>query len=1694
MYNPRNPKFKTLQEEFESMGLDPDEAVEVIKATGAVDNPLIGVAEPRMTIRETDRSSGEQLLIDSVLTERRYTRAPRGSEKSKNRRAYRKVRAKERLRLKKYRKTAKFRRAKRISKRKLSRIKPKSGFRRHVSGIDQVANIVDQIESITAFAEDRTHSVAEYVAAMDKAEWICMELADRFDLCGNEDTAAAMDDLSEMAHNVAENLLAGSRVEDVEEEIRGIVEHVADAIVVYDDGSDELVEAIPPNAKKKLEPYVRELVKMFSSPSVTDSPNIYVTSKHPKWAAFAKKLSSYLLSKLPDRNERMWAIEMVLDRAFKTGETLSRDQGYFTKDSRGMFYDNDSQRFASPAMLAKVIAFSGMKEIGRYKPAASEEAELGTGYEVSESFVDGSVRSFYGLLSHVLTAYDRSLSRREAKSGLTNIYRLSHLLGAAQKAQAEAKKANIWDSDSANDLESFRKMVRSKFTEKFAPIVKWEKSLDKFLSSGKLPSLKSDVEYDDLEMGEAKTKFKVGDKVLVTNEGLRWHSKQTSASSGFSGETIRWRNALGKFADNKVIGVVSRVFPSGHVNVTFPGDQVYGVPSEMLKKARGESVDEGVAAGHQEKIAAKTLKLNKVGASMLGGPDHKEAVAILRRSGWSDLKIRKTLEKAGHSESDIKSFMEDRSGVYGEIYRGFDSILEDMEIEESVGKLSKAQIDEIKKEMVKDGVPVRFLKNGLAFDILSGVPVSKGSSIMYHPVYWNFTKDTAKKIADWLGAKAVFSEDVDELGEGWFDGWKLSDLKRDPASTFDSKKTASLQALKVSAKRGKIEPWVFNTAKDKSRFGDMKVIKKGRDETGNFVIFYNYSTSKLNKLLRAIASAADYDLTGSSSMSFYVVPPLDEDTGVLGSAFGEGVSRKVVSRKLSDGEIPIVKSFLKRFRGKPSVLKGVRFGQKVKYKGGDYLVYDFDAESDAPFGAEIVLVSNDYSTIVSAVPVPDVFPHLKEELDGELMMAGLGADRNPRDVVSAVEKVLAGIRGVSYVEEIDRWWEGSGNPASLWLHFEVAMPGKEGSYETGVGKMGKGWTFSEKPVKVKNSILKELKKLGAVRIRVTDSPVSRREYVPSRLRHVEKPRSFYDGNVFRVEFIVDDVLREDLEIDERQKGPASQGFDDEGQYRKGAFKISKQWLSMVSEIPEVGKKYEKALFSRQLDFINKLGQDEMSAMFGVDNIPDAQDVIAKSPKKAFHLWMRNVGKVVPKIGKGIRELPEMAPLWFYAIVVRVSGRDMANIILKKYFSSEPSMSWVTKARLKKEDIEGDEDVLGESMGKMKTAAAEFLYRYGVGASSASRDRYREIISALDSGDKDTLAVFRASSDRGIRADLKKAEEDMATFSKVFRSPRKVTIYHNGGAIGIGKTEAKLIAVTGGDMSGPGGHVFYSKKGGRNIQVLMPYYSPFWVIVDGWGQPNPDDPYVPLGGDGVSVSKSKYMSADPRWETDFLDGIGKKLKVLAQLRNKKMKIFDKKAVIVREDVDESVFDELTEGFGDQSKFVKAINDRDSRGVLNELSNMLGNVLDIVSKNSMYLNGRVLEGYRRDALNILKKISGHPLAAEEWSAVFAAYRDMVREAKLIDKYDRKPGGRSKTLDHAAWLLKHFEDVVNGFVPGYGNVFIKLSDDVGREASSLRDKGEDVSNVDSLSRKLWELLDDVTGSKGDEPGYGGPKLGKR
>lgn len=132
---------------------------------------------------------------------------------------------------------------------------------------------------------------------------------------------------------------------------------------------------------------------------------------------------------------------------------------------------------------------------------------------------------------------------------------------------------------------------------------------------------------------------------------------------------------------------------------------------------------------------------------------------------------------------------------------------------------------------------------------------------------------------------------------------------------------------------------------------------------------------------------------------------------------------------------------------------------------------------------------------------------------------------------------------------------------------------------------------------------------------------------------------------------------------------------------------------------------------------------------------------------------------------------------------------------------------------------------------------------------------------------------------------------------------KVTIYSKA-PVGIAKAEGFLTGVN-------DSMVTYIPKGGRRERAVMSYYAPFWMVVKGWKQPEPSDPF---GKDtsstkGVSVQKAHYRSTDPRWVSDFLEGPGKSLKPLAVHQNGSLKTYGNVPMIQAEAI-EVIFEAKT----------------------------------------------------------------------------------------------------------------------------------------------------------------------------------------
>ena len=67
------------------------------------------------------------------------------------------------------------------------------------------------------------------------------------------------------------------------------------------------------------------------------------------------------------------------------------------------------------------------------------------------------------------------------------------------------------------------------------------------------------------------------------------------------------------------------------------------IASELVKIAK-EIVALDIFKTHQKAIALKTLKMNDIGASIMGGMTKDEARAFLKSIGYSDAQIKKLEE------------------------------------------------------------------------------------------------------------------------------------------------------------------------------------------------------------------------------------------------------------------------------------------------------------------------------------------------------------------------------------------------------------------------------------------------------------------------------------------------------------------------------------------------------------------------------------------------------------------------------------------------------------------------------------------------------------------------------------------------------------------------------------------------------------------------------------------------------------------------------------------------------------------------------------------------------------------------------------------------------------------------------------------------------------------------------------------
>jgi hypothetical protein len=106
--------------------------------------------------------------------------------------------------------------------------------------------------------------------------------------------------------------------------------------------------------------------------------------------------------------------------------------------------------------LAKDWGSSGMDIRSRMAPLVEKATRL-----LGEGPENPTIRNYLTLLTSKLTQYDQATGAREAKKGRSNIYRLGHLLKAAQGVEDRVK--DVLDDTSPEAREKFKKALEKAF-------------------------------------------------------------------------------------------------------------------------------------------------------------------------------------------------------------------------------------------------------------------------------------------------------------------------------------------------------------------------------------------------------------------------------------------------------------------------------------------------------------------------------------------------------------------------------------------------------------------------------------------------------------------------------------------------------------------------------------------------------------------------------------------------------------------------------------------------------------------------------------------------------------------------------------------------------------------------------------------------------------------------------------------------------------------------------------------------------------------------------------------------------------------------------------------------------------------------------------------------------------------------------
>ena len=100
---------------------------------------------------------------------------------------------------------------------------------------------------------------------------------------------------------------------------------------------------------------------------------------------------------------------------------------------------------------------------------------------------------------------------------------------------------------------------------------------------------------------------------------------------------------------------------------------------------------------------------------------------------------------------------------------------------------------------------------------------------------------------------------------------------------------------------------------------------------------------------------------------------------------------------------------------------------------------------------------------------------------------------------------------------------------------------------------------------------------------------------------------------------------------------------------------------------------------------------------------------------------------------------------------------------------------------------------------------------------------------------------------------------------------KATIYRKSDFIGIVKSEVKNLKILRGPYAQYADAIFleFVPAGKRKAVRIVGSYAPYFLILNGHGHPEPGSAMELVSSDAfVTVQKSKYLSFDPRYTSDF----------------------------------------------------------------------------------------------------------------------------------------------------------------------------------------------------------------------------------